>query len=165
MSKIIFFIMANFPLTFTIIGLITAGINIIKKHSFLSISEKSYIVLKWFLILSIGVSYFYNFVCHVFFGDISARFIGWLQSPFQAEVGWASLGFSVLGFIAALRNSRETQVGIIIAVACFMWGAAFGHIYQMITAGNFAPGNAGIMFWCDIFMPIFGFLLLWMTRK
>jgi len=37
---------------------------------------------------------------HVFFGDMAARFIGWANSPFQAEVGFASLGFSVVGFLA-----------------------------------------------------------------
>ena len=30
---------------------------------------------------------FYNFVMHVFFGDMAAKFIGWQNSPFQAEVG------------------------------------------------------------------------------
>jgi hypothetical protein len=35
----------------------------------------------------------------------------------------------------------------------------------MITDHNFAPGNAGIMFWCDIFLPLIGFFLLWKTRR
>jgi hypothetical protein len=34
----------------------------------------------------------------------------------------------------------------------------------MITAHNFAPGNAGIIFWTDIFIPLFGFALLWLQR-
>ena len=42
-----------------------------------------------------------------------------------------------------------------------MWGAAVGHIYQIVAAGNFAPGNAGIMLYWDILMPILGGLLLW----
>jgi hypothetical protein len=32
----------------------------------------------------------------------------------------------------------------------------------MITAHNFAPGNAGIIFWSDILLPLIGFLLLWL---
>ncbi len=32
--------------------------------------------------------------------------------------------------------------------------------YQMITAHNFAPGNAGVIFYTDILIPIIGFALL-----
>jgi len=36
---------------------------------------------------------------HVFYGDMAAKFIGWEQSPFQLEVGFASLGFAVVGLM------------------------------------------------------------------
>jgi hypothetical protein len=42
----------------------------------------------------------------------------------------------------------------------FTLGAAAGHIYQMVTEHNFAPGNAGIIFYMDILIPLFGLLLL-----
>jgi hypothetical protein len=32
----------------------------------------------------------------------------------------------------------------------------------MVTAHNFAPGNAGIIFYLDILIPLFGFALLWL---
>jgi len=35
----------------------------------------------------------------------------------------------------------------------------------MITANNFAPGNAGIVFYTDIGIPIRGFTLLWLSHK
>jgi hypothetical protein len=35
----------------------------------------------------------------------------------------------------------------------------------MITAHNFAPGNAGIIFWSDILLPLIGFALLWFDRR
>ena len=34
----------------------------------------------------------------------------------------------------------------------------------MITAHNFAPGNAGIIFWMDIVVPLIGFALLTWAR-
>ena len=37
---------------------------------------------------SIAIANFYNFVLHVFFGKTAAAFIGWQDSPFQAEVGF-----------------------------------------------------------------------------
>jgi hypothetical protein len=47
------------------------------------------------MLFPIGISNLINFAFHVFFGDTAAKFIGWENSPFQAEVGFASLG--VLG--------------------------------------------------------------------
>jgi hypothetical protein len=35
----------------------------------------------------------------------------------------------------------------------------------MITAGNFAPGNAGVIFYTDIVIPIIGFVLLWLQHR
>ncbi|MEO8626707.1 MAG: DUF6790 family protein [Betaproteobacteria bacterium] len=95
---------------------------------------------------------------------MTARFIGWDNSPFQAEVGFASLGFSVLGFIA-YRGSFDIRAAAVIAPACFLLGAAGGHAVQMVTAHNFAPGNAGIIFYTDIFVPLFGLLLLGLDRR
>ncbi|MBU3664397.1 MAG: hypothetical protein FGM15_00755 [Chthoniobacterales bacterium] len=164
MDAFVTFALSNFPLTFTVLGLIAAGVQILKTPAPRPRGRSAEAVLRWFLFFGIGVTFFYNFVCHVFFGDMAAKFIGWAQSPFQAEVGWASLGYAVLGFMAS-RGSRDLRIGIIAALACFMWGAASGHIYQMVTAHDFAPGNAGVMFWCDIFMPLFGIFLLWKTRK
>lgn len=37
--------------------------------------------------------------------------------------------------------------------------------YQMITAHNFAPGNAGVIFYTDILIPIIGFALLWLQFR
>ncbi len=39
------------------------------------------------------------------------------------------------------------------------------HIYQMISAHNFAPGNAGVIFYTDIFLPIIGFALLGLQHR
>jgi hypothetical protein len=113
---------------------------------------------------TIGVLYLYNFVFHVFFGELAASFIGWSDSPFQLEVGMASLGFAVVGFLAAF-GSFDLRLAAILGSGIFMLGAAAGHVYQMVTAHNFAPGNAGIMFWSDILLPLIGFALLWLARR
>ena len=92
------------------------------------------------------------------------EFIGWANSPFQTEVGFASLGFSIVGFLA-FRGDRGLRKAAVIGPSIFLLGAAGGHIYQMITAHNFAPGNAGVIFWTDIFLPVIGFVLLWLSGK
>lgn len=35
-----------------------------------------------------------------------------------------------------------------------MLGAAIGHAYQIALTHNMAPGNAGIMFYSDIVLPV-----------
>ena len=100
---------------------------------------------------------------HAFFGGLAARFIGWADSPFQFEVATASLGFAAVGFLAAWR-SFDLRLAAVVGPALFTLGAAAGHVYQMVTANNFAPGNAGLIFYADIFVPLFGFTLLWLAR-
>jgi len=113
---------------------------------------------------NIGFSYLYNFVVRVFFGKLAASFIGWEDSPFQLEVGFASLGFAAIGFLA-FKGSFDLRLAAIVGPACFLWGAAGGHIYQMITAHNFAPGNAGAIFYSDVLLPIVGFIFLWLQHR
>jgi len=57
------------------------------------------------------------------------------------------------------------RLAAIVGPAGFLWGAAGGHVYQMITAHNFAPGNAGVIFYSDILVPIAGFIFLWLQHR
>ncbi len=164
MQSFIAFLLSNFTLTFLILGLIASGISLLRKARPLNRTVIVEALFSYFLLFAMGLSFFYNFVMHVFFGEMAAHFIGWSQSPFQAEVGFASLGFSVVAIIA-FRGSFPLRAAAIIGPAFFFWGAGIGHIYQMITAHNFAPGNAGIMFWTDVFFPVIGFILLGLQAK
>lgn len=116
------------------------------------------------MLLFIGVGFLFNFVMHTFFGAMTAQFIGWDDSPFQAEVGFASLGFAVVGFLACWR-SFDQRLAAVIGPALFLLGAAGGHVYQMVHAQNFAPGNAGAVLYTDVLMPIVGFVLLWLQHR
>ena len=69
-----------------------------------------------------------------------------------------------MGFLA-FRRSFDLRLAAVVGPAVFLLGAAGGHIYQMVTAGNFAPGNAGIIFYTDIIVPALGFLLLWLQHR
>jgi hypothetical protein len=153
------FVLSNFTLTFLLVGLAAAAIQLVRQPASPGRAAIGEAVFAWFLFFSIGVSFLYNFVMHVFFGEMAARFIGWADSPFQAEVGFASLGFAAVGFLA-FRGSTGLRQAAVIGPSIFLLGAAGGHIYQMIAASNFAPGNAGVIFWTDILVPAFGILLL-----
>jgi hypothetical protein len=161
---IIAFTLGNFTLTFFVVALLFSAVAIARAPKPIDRASSVEKLLSWFVFWTIGVLYFYNAVFHIFFGQLAARYIGWEDSPFQLEVGTASLGFAVIGFLAAF-GSFDLRLAAIIGPGIFMLGAAGGHIYQMITANNFAPGNAGIIFWSDIFLPLFGLALLWLDRK
>jgi len=153
------FVLSNFTLTFLVIGLVFSFVAIARAPKPVSAAVVVEKLMAWYVFFAIGVTYLYNFVMHVFFGKMAAAFIGWADSPFQFEVGTASLGFAVVGFIAAFA-SFDLRLAAILGPSIFTLGAAVGHVRQMVEAHNFAPGNAGIIFWTDILIPLFGFVLL-----
>lgn len=165
MTGFITFVLSNFTLSFFILGLLFTAFALRKKQNHQSFSHIIHTIFRYFILFNIGFSYFYNFIMHVFFGQMAAAFIGWTQSPFQLEVGFASLGFAIVGLIAFRAHSTGFKAACVTAPAFFLWGAAGGHIYQMITQHNFAPGNAGIIFWTDVFLPVISFCLLWLSYK
>jgi hypothetical protein len=157
------FALSNFTLTFLLIGLVFSAIAIARAPRPVSAAVVVEKLISWFVFFTVGVSLLYNFVMHGFFGQMAAAFIGWADSPFQFEVATASLGFAVVGFIAAFR-SWDLRLAAILGPGIFMLGAAVGHIREM-SAGNFAPGNAGIMFYSDIVLPLIGAVLLWLQYR
>lgn len=164
MRDAIAFALGNFTLTFFVLGLLVSAIALWRSrppHSFAIVVEA---LFAYFLLFSIGFANLYNFVMHVFFGKQAAAFIGWDDSPFQTEVGFASLGMAVVGLLA-FKGSFDLRLAAIVAPACFLWGAAGVHIYQMVTAHNFAPGNAGIIFYDDLLVPVLGFIFLWLQHR
>jgi hypothetical protein len=164
MRDAIAFALGNFTLTFFVLGLLTSGIALWRTRQPRTPAVVLEAMFSYFLLFSIAFANLYNFVLHVFFGRMVAAFIGWENSPFQLEVGFASLGFAALGLLA-FRGSLDLRLAAIVGPACFLWGAAGGHVYQMITAHNFTPGNAGVIFYSDVLVPILGFIFLWLQRR
>jgi hypothetical protein len=133
MRDAIAFVLGNFTLTFFVLGLLASAIALWRtrqRRSFASVVEA---LFSYFLLFSIGLANLYNFVMHVFFGKQAAAFIGWDDSPFQLEVGFASLGMAVVGLLAFKGGSFDLRLAAIVAPACFLWGAAGVHIYQTST--------------------------------
>ena len=164
LAKVIQFAFSNFTLSFFFIGLICSVISLTIKEKPLNRKVILEAFFSYFLLFSIGVSFIYNFIFHVFFAEMSAKFIGWENSPFQYEVGFASLGFGIVGLIS-FKAGSGFRAAALTGPAFFLWGAAGGHIYQMLNTHNFSPGNAGVVFWTDIILPVTGFVLLYMHCK
>ena len=164
MASLIRFLLSNYFLTFFIVGLAAAALSLLRGPRPWTRTTIAEALLAYDLLFAIGLMNFYNFVMHVFFGAMAARFIGWADSPFQLEVATASLGFALVGFIAAFR-SFDLRLAAIIGPSVFTLGAAVGHVREMITAHNFAPGNAGVIFYMDIAIPVIGGVLLALQHR
>jgi Family of unknown function (DUF6790) len=163
-SKLLIFLISNYFLTLLIIGLIAGFISLLNKPKPLAITAVAETLFSYYMLFTVGISNLVNFVFHVFFGDTAAKFIGWDNSPFQAEVGFASLGIGIAGVIA-YKASLPFRFATLIPPAVFSLGAAGGHIYQMIAANNFSPGNVGLVLPSDILIPVVGFIFLWLSYK
>ena len=164
MREFIVLLISNYSLTFLVLGFLAAGVAIARHAKPVPRAFVSERLLRWHVWIAVGLDNLYNFVMHSAFGDLSARFIGWANSPFQLEVAFASLGFAVVAFFAGNR-SWDARAAAIVGPAMFTLGAAAGHVYQMIHADNFSPGNAGVIFYMDIIVPAVGALLLWFQRR
>ena len=102
----LFVLIGNYFFTLLIIGLIAAWISLLKKPRPWRTSTVAEAFLSYYMLFPIGISNLINFVFHVFFGDTAAKFIGWDNSPFQAEVGFASLGVGIAGVLAYKGSLR-----------------------------------------------------------
>jgi hypothetical protein len=104
MDAVIGFVLGEFGFEFFVLGLLAAAVSIARHpppwHRIL-IGET---LLAYYMLFPVGFLYLVNFVYHVFFGAMSARFIGWADSPFQTELGFASLGFALVGFLACAED-------------------------------------------------------------
>lgn len=157
-SSTVAFLLKNFTLTFFFAGLIVSLIIIAVRRP--DRHGIWHVLFTWFLIFSIGITYIYNGVFHIAFGDMAAASIGWENNGFQAEVGFASIGIGIVGLMAAPRRMPfSLKLAAMIGPACFLWGAAGAHIYDIIETGNLAPNNAGVILYTDILIPVIGFAL------
>ena len=95
-------------------------------------------------------------VPHILVPDQVAGFIGWeAGSPFQVELGFASLGLSLLG-ILCIWIRGWFWLAPVVAQTVVLLGAGYVHIQDILVHDNFAPGNAGTILFYDIVVPLVG---------
>jgi hypothetical protein len=122
-------------------------------------------VLRIFLIYAFvfdvgAVGFLFGFIPHVFFADQAAELIGWPKgSMFQFEVGLHDGAWGILGFLCVFFGGGF-WLATAIGWSFFMLGAAWGHIRELIVAGNFAPYNLMPAF-TDTFIPLYLLALLY----
>ncbi len=87
-----------------------------------------------------------------------AESIGYAQSFFQWEVGWADIAVGVLGVVSIWKRDSWLTAAVV-ALAILYWGDAAGHLMQWIAHDNTAPSNVGAIP-SDILQPLVALILL-----
>jgi hypothetical protein len=146
------FSLRNFPVVAFAAAILMAAVT----HRGKSVTER---LLSWVLLLGIGATGLWAGLTHVFFPARAATHIGWELSPFQFEVGMADLAIGITACMAFWRQ-LEFKAATVVVAAVFLLGDAIGHVRQMVQAGNFTPGNAGVPFYMDIICPLVALALL-----
>jgi hypothetical protein len=121
-------------------------------------------LLRYILIFPLGVQSLWAFFCHVFIPEQTAAAIGWATSPFQYEVGVANLGIGIASLYAAFAGFG-VRAAVAVMATGFLGGAGIGHIRDIASSGNFAPGNAGPILYTDFLTPIAVLVLLLMSPR
>src|SRR5690349_21016826 len=124
-----------------------------------------HLFLLYALVLDVGViGLIFGFIPHVFFPDQAAQLIGWpAGSPFQFEVGVHDGAWGLLGFLSIwIGGSFWFATGL--GWSLFMLGATYGHIYQTLHEGNYAPYNFLTIF-SDGFIGVWLLILLFVYHR
>ena len=156
-AHIIGFLLQNLPALLFVIALVIAAAR--RRHG--PLAER---FLSWILLLPIGITGLWAGAFHVFFPATAAKLIGWDMSPFQLEVGMADLAIGATACIAFWRDLSFKAAAVSVA-SIFLLGDAVGHVKQMLIAGNFAPGNAGVPFYMDIICPVLAIAFLVIAKR
>jgi hypothetical protein len=147
------------PILLWVAALVCVGVAIWREQPPVTQSFMVDRALRYLFLFPLGVQGLWAFVGHVFFAKQAAASIGWATSPFQYEVGVANLGLGLACIYAAFKGF-EARVAAGILAACFLLGAGIGHVKDILTTGNLAPGNAGPIMLTDLLTPIAVFALL-----
>jgi hypothetical protein len=123
------------------------------RHRGLSPRRIVRVSLLYLLCVQWGFGAAFNAIPHILFPDQIAEFIGWESgSPFQLELGFASLGISILGILSIWLRGWF-WLAPVVSWSVFSLGAAYVHVADILTHGNMSPGNAGPILFYDIVVP------------
>ena len=143
-----------------VLSFVVAGVHIYRDDQPRTGGRVAEILLIWLLVINTGIGGLYAFSGHLFAADEVAASIGWpAGNPFQTEVAVANLAIGTLGILSYwIRGNFWTAA--VIATSIWLLGAAAIHVSEMVGAGNYNPGNAGVVFYMDIIGPALLIILL-----
>jgi hypothetical protein len=148
-------------LIFLVLSLVVGAVHVFLDKQPRTKGRVAEIFLLWLLVILVGVGGgVFGFIGHTFLADQTAASIGWpAGNPFQTEVAVANLAVGILGILCYWMRGNF-WVATVIANSVFLLGAAVVHIRDIVVAANYSPGNAGIVLYTDILIPVILIALL-----
>jgi hypothetical protein len=151
-------------LIFPAVALIGAVIQLFVQKQERTQSRVLEVLTRWMIVVATGVTGIFAFLGHTLAADRVAEQIGFPpDNPFQWEVAWANAAVGVLGILCLWR--RDFWWPTAIASAVYLWGCAWGHIYQMVVNDNHHPSNSGTVLYVDILIPLAVLVLLLLYER
>lgn len=144
-----------FTLIFLTITLVAIVLDLALTKKRRTIKTVLDIILKYALLIIVGLGGLFAFYGHIFMAADTAAKIGWPSgNPFQSEVAMANLAFGTLG-ILAFRIRGDFWLATIIGYAVFLIGDGYVHIREIMLEHNLAVYNAGAILWIsDLLVPL-----------
>ncbi len=118
--------------------------------------------ISWMMALPAGGMFVSSSIMHIVFAKQTAANIGWQSNGFQYEVGCCSFGLGAAGIWAAYLDQSAWFV-LAIVISCFLLGASFVHIREIIRKNNRNWGNTAVLLY-DLGLPV-SLWALYVIRK
>lgn len=122
------------------------------------------ISLAYMLLIAVGFNGLYNFVMHAFYGSTIAAFMGWPQSPFQADVAIANLGMGILGCLA-FRADYGFRLATVITVVVYQLGTTLIQLIHYFPHINTMPNSISTIIFTNILIAVTVLALTYRYRK
>lgn len=147
-----------------IVTIISAGVHLFNTRN----KERTESTIEIISIYTFGLAGWFGIMSglfgHIIYADQVAASIGWpVNSGFQMELGFISIGLGIVGFLSFWNKSMWLPFLIIKTI--FMWGAGFTHVLHAVQHNNFSAGNAGIILYWDFLFPVFMIVLYLLYRR
>jgi len=147
-----------------VVTVISIGVHLFNTRN----KEPKESVIEIISIYTIGLAGWFGIMSglfgHIIYADQVATSIGWpVNSGFQMELGFASIGIGIVGFLSFWNQTY--WLPFIIMKTIFMWGAGYTHILHMIQHNNFSPSNTGIIVYWDFLLPILMIVLYLLYQR
>jgi hypothetical protein len=136
-----------------LVTVISASVHLLGTRT----KERKETLLEILAIYTFGLSGWFTIMSglfgHILYADEVAVGIGWpINSGFQMELGFASIGIGLVGFLGFWNRSYWLPFTLMKFI--FGWGAGFTHILHMLQHNNFSPSNTGIIVYWDFLFPL-----------
>lgn len=153
-----------FVFVFLAAALIGAAVQLFVQKEPRTRDRVLYVVARWWLGIAIGATGIFAWSGHTFQAAEVAESIGFPpDNPFQWEVAWANAAVGVIGLACFWR--RDFWWPTAIAAAVYLWGAAWGHIYQAVEHNNHKANNSGPVLYADILVPLIALALIYLCDR